>query len=97
MWHRVTARKVNGNIYLQINHELLVSSGRNCPVGDLHFHRIYLGGLQPDTLQERNVGLIPGLTGCVRKFTIDQKEFVLRSKENMNVNGIDIGKFKGLI
>ena len=93
MWHRVTARKVNGKIYLQVNDELLISGGRNCHSGDLYFHRIYLGGLQPDTLQERNVGLIPGFAGCMRKFTLDQKEFILRSKESINMNGIDIGKF----
>jgi len=91
MWHRVTARKVNGKIYLQVNDELLISGGRNCHSGDLYFHRIYLGGLQPDTLQERNVGLIPGFAGCMRKFTLDQKEFILRSKESINMNGIDIG------
>ena len=91
-WYHVTARKFKGRVYLQVNDELMVSGGSNCLVEDLSFYRLYLGGLQSNMLQMRNIGLVPGFTGCVKKFTIDESDIVLASKNNRNINGIDIGK-----
>ena len=69
-----------------------MSGGNNCLKEDLSFSRLYLGGLQSNMLQVRNIGLVPGFTGCVKKFTIDERDLVLGSKDNRNINGIDIGE-----
>ena len=91
-WHRVTARKFNGKVFLQVNSEPLVSDGSKCLKQNMHLNKLYIGGLRSNLLQMKNIGLIPGFKGCVRKFMIDQKDYVLKSKANKDMSGIGIGK-----
>ena len=68
-------------------------SDSKCLEQSINFNRLYLGGLQHGMLQMRNIGLIPGFAGCVRKFTVDQNDYFLGSKANSEINGIDICKY----
>lgn len=90
-WHHVTARRFDDNVYLQVNGDPLISGSSGCLKKDLRLHQLNIGGLKSNALQMRNIGLIPGFSGCMRKLTINNKDYNLRSKNNTDMHGVDIG------
>ena len=91
-WHHITARKFDGKLYLQVDNDPIVSGGSKCLAKEMQVSNLYLGGLKTNLLQMRNIGLIPGFAGCVRKFALDRKDYILNSRDNSEIDGLDIGK-----
>ena len=54
--------------------------------------RLYLGGIPNNALQRRNIGLIDGFYGCIRKIVVNKRNVDFDSRRMRNVIGYDLGK-----
>ena len=92
-WHRVTLRQFGkGSISLQVDDQGLIRRDSYFLQRSKAVRRLYLGGIPDNALQRRNIGLIDGFYGCIRKIIVNKRNIDFDSRRMRNVIGYDLGK-----
>eukprot|EP00112_Aurelia_sp_Birch-Aquarium-sp1_P015773 Seg3520.1 transcript_id=Seg3520.1/GoldUCD/mRNA.D3Y31 product=Pikachurin protein_id=Seg3520.1/GoldUCD/D3Y31 len=90
-WHRVTLRKFSKrSISLQVDDQGHIKRNSYCLQRSNPVRRLYLGGIPNNALQRRNIGLIDGFYGCIKKFVVSERNIELDSRRMRNLIGYDL-------
>ena len=78
-------------MHLQLDDSLVSSFRGSCLQRYHRYEQFYLGGLTDSHLVLKNVGFIPGFSGCVKKIKVEGKDLITESRNMTGVQGLNIG------